>query len=335
MSHSDGIIGRLPASRDEATPGLWSRCMEYLGRINRGLAYLIGLPVAGFIGTAFVGHFQYISSYHEKVTTVANQQLSAAEAAFGEISTTFSKAITLQQILYFNYRDAVKDDSDGDERAMETKNARARYQHYDDLRTSLRENIDLLARNVELKLDWATDDGRDSATALVGGDPMSRIALGNYDFDCDDEKYMPHFAPGKSQVDLPPPPAVLRTNPKAQPIGIDWFSAKHNLLTLYYCFETNHRRIAVVRKWAANSPVDAAEKERFVQKLDETQGSFDRVALRLNAFMILAGHRVEDIHVKFRPRAWYCHTPFVREIIDFYSKMCRPVRTAEQQLRPA
>jgi hypothetical protein len=237
--------------------------------------------------------------------------------------------------LYFNYRDAVRDGSDGDERAMETKNARARYQHYDDLRTSLRESIDLLARNVELKLDWVTDDGRDAATAMIGGDPMTRIALGNYDFDCDEEKYMPRFGPGQSHLDLPPPTAVLKNTPKARPIGIDWFSAKHHLLTLYYCFETNHRKITVVRKWAANSPVDTDEKESFLENLDQVQQSFDRVALRLNAFMTLAAQRIEDIHVKFRPRAWYCHTPFVREFIDFYSRMCRPVRTAEQQLRPA
>ena len=107
------------------------------------------------------------------------------------------RRVTLQQLLYFNYHDATKHHRDGDAQALETKNARAIFKEYDDLRTQLRESIDLMARRVEVTIDWASNTERDAAHAgAFGGDPMSRIALGAYDFQCDDDKYMPNFDPG-------------------------------------------------------------------------------------------------------------------------------------------
>ena len=77
--------------------------------------------------------------------------------------TSFATAITLQQLLFFNFRDAINANSQGDEKALETKTARALYSKYDELHTNLVENIDLLARRVEMDLDWSSDPNHDAA----------------------------------------------------------------------------------------------------------------------------------------------------------------------------
>jgi hypothetical protein len=326
----DAIPTAPPKKTDEAKRGLMERCRSLLTGINNQFHFFVSLPVVTVLGSLLASHFQYLSAYQEKVDTEAKQQVSAAETTYTDVSTMFSKAITLQQYLFFDYRDSVKANSFADDHALNTKDARAVFQQYDDLRISLRENIDLLARRVERDLDWRSDLQRDAAkVTAIGGDPMSRIKLGAYNFECEKEDGpMPNFHPGQTHVELPPPPEMLAYNPKAQPLGIDWYSTKHQVLTLYYCFEVAHRRIVAARQWAANASIDGAAKSAFTDNIDNIQVSFNREAERLNAFMTLAARRIEIIQVKFRPRAWVCHVPLVREIVDFYSKTCTPIRTA-------
>jgi hypothetical protein len=243
MAHTEALSDNR--ARATAKRGLGERLKRALVAANQKLTYIIGLPAVGLVGSALVGHFQSMSAYQDKVKAEAVLQISAAEKTFTDVSTSFSKAIALQQILLFNYLDAVKGKADSDEHALETKSARAAYQQYDDLRTSLRENIDLLARRVEMDIDWA------------------------YDFDCDKPATIPNFNPGESSFSLPVPPDLRKDNPRAQPLGIDWQSAKHHLLTVYYCFDQNHKRIAVVREWASNSSMKPAEKEQFLKKVGD------------------------------------------------------------------
>ena len=250
-----------PAGKS-AVARLWARCKRGLSGLNKQITFIIGLPVVGVLTPVVVGHFQYLSAYHDKVKEVGAQQTAAAEKAFTDVSSAMSKAITLQQFLYFNYRDALGAKVDGDDRALEAKNARNLYPQYDELRTALRENIDLMARQVEITLDWASDPGHNDAQGgILGVDPMSRIALGAYNFDCDNEKFMPNFEIG--HADLPPTAEMLAANPKATALRVDWNSTNYQLLTLYYCFEGDHKWIAAARAWAANSTVDPAAKTRF------------------------------------------------------------------------
>jgi hypothetical protein len=83
--------------------------------------------------------------------------LTAAETTYADVTAKFAKAITLQQYLYFDYRDAIHINTDGDEHALETKDARAIFPQYDEIRINLRENVNLLARNVERDLNWHSD----------------------------------------------------------------------------------------------------------------------------------------------------------------------------------
>lgn len=320
-------IGDAPANRS-----IWDRCGGFASGLNEKFHFFVSLPVVTVIGSSLAAHFQYQASYQDKVNTEAKQQVSAAEKTYADVATTFAKAITLQQILFFDFRDATQSSvtgatHGGDDNALETKNARAIFPTYDNLRISMRQNIDLLAREVELNLDWSSDPNRDAAqTSEIGTDNLTRLSLGYYSFECEKDGPMPSFKPGQSQTTLPTTDEMKRNNRNAKPLRIDWYSTKHQLLTMYYCFEVAHRRIIAARQWAGNSPVDPAEKEKFIKTRDTIQINLNREAVRLNTFMTLAANRIELIQVKFRPVPSYCHLPVAREIIDAFSKFCTPIR---------
>jgi hypothetical protein len=326
----DAIPIEQPKKDDQATRSLRERCRNLLSGIQNRFHFFVSLPVITVIGSLLASHFQYLSAYQDKVAAEAKQQVSAAETTYTDVSIMFSKAITLQQYLFFDFRDSVKANTFSDGHALNTTDARAVFKQYDELRISLRQNIDLLARRVERDLDWRSDPERDPANVSLVDDPVTRIKLGAYNFECESEDGpMPDFHPGESNVALPPPPEMLAYNPKAKPLRLDWYSAKHHVLTLYYCFEVAHRRIVAARQWAANGTVDSAAANAFAHSMDNIQVSFNREAERLNAFMTLAARRIEIIQVKFRPRPWVCHAPLIRELVDVYSKTnyCLPIRT--------
>jgi len=319
MVQVDGGQAEPPKKSD-----FWTRCGKIVEYVNQKFAYFIGLPIVTVIGTLLAAHFQYVSAYHDRVRAAGKEQLAAAEAVFTDASTAFSKAITLQQTLYANYHAALTAHRENDPQSLEVKTARVVYPEYDAARTSLRETIDLLTRRVELSIDWASDIGRDAAHAgNYGADPMTRIALGGYNFDCDVQANMPTFT-GKTQDELQARDDNGKIDPKRPTIIIDWYSAKHQLLTLFYCFEIDHERIKAAREWAVGAAVAPSKLSD-----EQIRESLDREALRLHAFLTLAARQIEVIHVKFRPRKWYCEVPIVRQIYDAYSLKCSPIRTAQ------
>ena len=329
---SQPVVSAEPLTSQQGTEkarSWWQRVRGAASFVDRELSFVKGMSAFTVLSSLVVGYFQYVSAYQTKVNTEAAQQISDAESTFSDISSQMSKAVTLQQYLFFNYRDALAVKADGDQNALSAKLARTIYQPYDDLRTALRENIDLMARKVERNLDWRSDPRRDAAAIKsIGTDPMTRLALGHYDFDCDSDKYMPSFEPGQTRVNIEATAAVRHDNPRAQALTLDWYSTKHNLLALYYCFEVSHNRLEAAREWAAASSVSAADKTKFEKSLTIIQLGLNREAIRLNAFMTLAARRIENIQVKFRPRGWYCHVPILREIADGLTGKCSPIRTA-------
>ena len=129
---------------------------------------------------------------------------------------------------------------------------------------------------------------------------------------------------------IPAPDELLKDYPNSpSSLDIDWRSAKHHLLVLYYCFNLTHMRIEAAREWASSRPANLSVREHYLKNSKETKKQFDYDAIRLNAWMTLAMRDIEIIRVKFRPSVWYCHVPIVREIVDFYSKKCTPIHTAQ------
>ncbi len=308
---SHGARKRQRPTRPARKRGFW-RLVEIA---NEKFTFIIGLPIVTVVGTFLASHYQYLSAYDDKIKTIGTEQIADGGSHLrGRVGANVQGDHAATAAL-FQLSRRHQDHRDSDAQALETKNARAIFKDYDDLRTQLRENVDLMARRVEVTIDWASNTERDAANAgPFGGDPMSRIALGNYDFNCDVDKYMPSFK--RPHADVPPTKAMLKTDPNAPSLGIDWYSAKHQLLTLYFCFQATHSGIEVVRQWASSSALDEAKKKEFTDAPDKLVDRFDREAQRLHSFNTLAARDIDAIRVKFRPRKWYCHLPIVREYID-------------------
>jgi hypothetical protein len=337
---------------DPKNPGRWQRVKVFFGEVDGRLSVVKGLTAVTVLSSVFVGYFQYLNAYQDKVSAQAKEDMTAATAAFTDISKAFSEAQTLQQILYLDFTNAIKDKTDTSDEALSTKNARGASEAYEKTRTALRQNIDVLVRKAEIYIDWASDIDRDSAAKRnVDQDPLTRSVLRDYDFNCSDEANFPRFgnvdaawtdddrrpdkefcAAGAKQAadsEITPDKAFVRlcTTMKdgVHSTRVYWYSAKHHVLTMHYCFEAAHDRLQVARDWASNSERNKTKEEKFLAERDQIRAELDGLAQRLNAFMSLALFQMERIRVKYRPVGFICSVPLVR---DMLSARCLPVRTA-------
>ena len=76
---------------------------------------------------------------------------------------------------------------------------------------------------------------------------------------------------------------------------IYWYSAKHHVLTMHYCFEATHDRLAAARQWASRSDRTPPRKETSSQREKEINAQLDDLAGRVSAFSGLALHQMERI----------------------------------------
>ena len=335
MAHQNGATGQPAPPR----PSRWSRFKAALIRTEQEFTVFKGLTFVSVLGTILVGYFQYLSAYEDKVSTQYKEDFTAATAAFTEISNEFATGQTLQQLLFFNYLEVAATDAEKNAKVLPAKSAREIYKTYSAARTSLRQNVDVLARKVEMQIDWASNRKRDPGEPRdINVDPLSRAKLGEYNFDCDDPNNMPHFAHQtpktegdkkfKSFVDLQARDDNHNIVPGRPKIHIDWYSAKHHLWTMFYCFEGTHNAIAAAREWASDSQVDDKDSAKFVKNADAIRAALDLQVLRLQAFMSLAMLRIENIRVRYRPNGFLCHIPILREIVDLTVWNCTPIHKA-------
>jgi hypothetical protein len=345
-------------------PGPWARVGILFGKTNSVLSYAKGLPVITIIGSLLVGYFQYLNAYQDKVSAQAKDDMAAATGTFTDIANAFSETQTLQQILFFDFSNALDEQSDANEKALGTRDARGIFPAYETARTQLRQNSNLLARRAEMYIDWASDVDRDAAQARTPTtDPLTELLLGEYHFDCDDSANFPQFetassatssAKGKSapdktdenpchvdkdQANYDPDKSyinlcarrngeIVRNKPA---ITIHWYSAKHQVLTMHYCLQALHARLLAARDWASQSEIGAPAKAKFVLEREQTRTELDNQAVRLDAFMSLAMFQIERIRVRYRPVSFTCHIPIVTSIISLFSRSCTPVRLAPIQ----
>jgi hypothetical protein len=340
-----------PPEADDIAPK--SAPLRWLWTTVKGLSLFTVLSgLFTVLSSLAVGYFQYLNAYQEKVSSQAKEDMTLAAATFTDISHPFSEMQALQQTLYTDFARAVGEKSEASDKTLTTRNARAISERYEKARIELRENIDLLTRKAEIYIDWASDTYRDPAEKRnVDGDPLSRRVLRDYGFDCSDKFNFPAFgnvhAPNggmqpkevaddkycaiaeKRGVDetTKPEDAFIRIcagpNDKAAK-RINWYSAKHHVLTMHYCLEVAHNKLAAARQWAAGSDRYAA-KESDLQGEKEINAQLDDLAGRLNAFNSLALYQMEQIRVKYRPAGLWCKVPFVWNIA---SLNCFPIRTA-------
>lgn len=323
---------------DKMPRALWPRVKGALIRSDHEITVFKGLTFVSVLSTILFGYFQYLSAYEEKVSTQYKEDYGAATAAFAEVSNAFAKAQSLQQLLYFNYREVAGSENEKRADVIQAVSARETYKPYDEARMKLRENIGVLSRRIEMQIDWASSRNHNPAVPRdINVDPLSRAKLGEYNFDCDDLNNMPHFPPREPRteeekkvkwyVNVPAIDDTTHTIVAGKPrIHIDWYSAKHHVWTMYYCFEGTHAAIRAARQWASASAVDPGDRARFLERKEDILQALDLQVLRLQAFMSLAMLRIEDIRVKYRPNGFLCHVPLVREIVDAMVWSCTPIR---------
>lgn len=110
-------------------------------------------------------------------------------------------------------------------------------------------------------------------------------------------------------------------------VRIYWYSAKHEVLTMQYCLEAAHDRLAAVRDTKNNR--DQAGEQQILADADRVSAQLDGLAKRLNAFTSLALSQMERIRVKYRPVGVVCSVPLVRNLFA----RCFPIRTASSESR--
>jgi hypothetical protein len=333
--------------------------VERLKRWDEQFAVFKGLGLVTVIASLGGGYLQYLNSYEQKVGELAQADLSAATAAFVDISNAYAQAQMLQQQIYFDYADVANPQASAGDKAMTTKSVQASYPDYIKARNGLRQNSNIYARKAELYIDWPSDIGRDPASArAIDGDPLTDAKLGDYNFDCDSDDNLAHYADAKSAADstkkdmshfcdAPNQTRQIQagsdtvfcaydTDKKhvdnSQPaITIHWQSAKHHLLVMHYCFEIAHRQLETARIWASGNDVSDAASADFLKNENTYQNSLDREVIRLDAFLSLVMSQLERIRVKYRPSGPFCHVPLVREAIGLFSNVCTPIRTAQSE----
>lgn len=112
---------RPPAKRHLAARGFWALV---------GNATVLA-AVVGALGTVFVSILQHVSAYHDSVAKLAKEDLDNATSALTEAVTALSNPLSLQEQLIWFYSAAKKTNTDTDDDAYETKNARLISKNYE------------------------------------------------------------------------------------------------------------------------------------------------------------------------------------------------------------
>lgn len=327
----------------------WRACLgRFFGRANSAFSYLIGLPIITLLGGLLVGYYQYLNAYQDKIRARGESDATMATAVFTDISRKFSQAQMLQQALLLNVSNAFDESASIDERVIAAKYAKSVSDTYEKSWVALLESGDLMARSAEIHIDWATDFKRGPGVShYPNSDPLSRSLLAAYNFDCNDN--LPKFVPTKSNrkrktetchVDDDQNPAPFEdsyvnlcprrhgeVDPGSSVLTIQWYSAKHQVLTMHYCFHVLHQRLAKMHAWALHDEPRPATKLALPVERDQIQREIDNQAARLEAFMGLASFQIEAIQVKYRPVSFVCHLPFATPLVSWWNDACTPVRT--------
>lgn len=326
----------------------------WFGRFDRWIHLVGGLTFFTALSSFAVGSFQYYSEYQEKVSAQAREDMKGATDTFTDVSKRFSEAQTLQQILFQDFSDAFDESVQANKRAVAAKHAQSIVLTYEAGSIALLESGDLIARDAEIYIDWASDFKRDpNRSNQPSGDPLVRPVLRTHDFECNDN--LPQFVPPDAKAaeadDKTPACQLTRSqrlaraskgttvslcprkkgvNDAPDGITIDWFSAKHEALTLHYCFENLHERFARVRSWAAHPEGRPPAREVVRTEREQLQAAIDNQARRLEAFMGLATFRMEAIRLNYRPVGLYCRLPLVSMVVSLVSDSCTPVITRKR-----
>ncbi|HKF93390.1 MAG TPA: hypothetical protein VKB96_02085 [Gammaproteobacteria bacterium] len=271
---------------------------SWLGRLVRyGTQLGLLSIVAGGLSALIASFLQYSSWRQEQQLARYKEDLGKAIETFSDVSSTLASAMNLQQLIYFNYRGAIRDKVDTDKSSLQYKNANKVYDDYFKERTALRRNVDVVARKMEIFVDWPSiSDPKISSVRDLIKDPIAPKTViaaeqaSLTDFDC--VKHLPNF----EKNELP---------------SVDWYSTKHHVVTFYHCFDRIHYGVFAARSWAGGIDVTPEQKSEFLRTMDRTEDLLNSQITRLNAFMVLTMRRIEDIRQNYRLPSFVCHYTLV------------------------
>jgi hypothetical protein len=334
------------------------RPLSWLGQIDHWLRLAGGLTIFTVVSSIAVACFQYSNDYQDKVSAQAKDDMKGATDTFTDVSKRFSEAQILQQMLFLDFSNAFDGHVSAGQRPVATRQAQSIIANYEASAIALLEAGDLIARDAEIYIDWASNFKRDSAQpSHPAGDPLSLSVLKSYDFDCKD--HLPLFVStdeeaGRSDrestrsvcaLDRSERLARAKNSPvvnlcprqkdktDAEAVTIDWFSARHQALTLHFCFEALHERLGLIRSWAARPEGRPPTREVVRTEREQIRTAIDNQATRLEAFMGLATFRMETIRLNYRPAGFVCHLPVVSWTVSLVSDACTPLSTSPFILR--
>jgi hypothetical protein len=297
MGRIDSAIDHGTFQQEDVPRGRLHRLLDRFDRPFRfaGRLTLVSL-VIGALGTVVGSFFQYTAWREEQNLARYKEDFAKATETFVEVSAELASAMNLQQLIYFNHKQAVNENVDNKKDSLQYRNANKVCEEYFTARTGLRRHVDLLARKMEMFIDRpSVPEPTVSPLRIVLQDPIvpapvatNLDALQQSGFDC--AAHLPKF--GVRDI-----------------AGIDWFSSKHHVVTFYHCLEKIHSRIYISRAWASGAAVDDDDRKKFKEedRQTRTESMLNDQITRLNAFMVLAMRRIEDIRQKNRPRGFVCH----------------------------
>jgi hypothetical protein len=99
---SDTQASGAPGNGAAAKAGFWQRVKGVIVGTENEFALIKGLAIVSVFGTLIGAYFQYLSSYQDKVSALAQADMTAATTAFTDTSNTLSQAITLQDLLFYD-----------------------------------------------------------------------------------------------------------------------------------------------------------------------------------------------------------------------------------------
>src|SRR5579885_1198017 len=111
---SVGTTASTP-ERVGASRGPWQSVKNSMKRVfaatEAEVSYVKGLTLFGVISTLVVAYFQNLSAYHDRVATLAKDDMAAATQTFTEASGSLSAALALQRRLISDFYAAIPGDA--------------------------------------------------------------------------------------------------------------------------------------------------------------------------------------------------------------------------------
>jgi hypothetical protein len=354
--------GRTPGDPDEIhavehQPAGWGRFQPFAGGVQRAVAgirrfeapikaagrFTVVTAAVSFAGWLVTSVIQYNSWRTENDLKRYEEELTQATKTFADASDAFSKALTLQQQLVFNYVDALdsadknkENDKDKGRTEFLWGQAHSVLDDYRKARTELRQTIGVMTRRAEIYIDWPSKADRKNSEKVTPDDPLTVIRVDEITTAFTDRLKNPKM--DKTKIDPLTISAVeggevdcdtlipqgnnidkWGTSPASRgaTATVDWGSTKHHLIVLYACFAQDNNLSEPIRRWASPEksgnpssipaflPADAERRQRLAE---DFKRHFNLQTERLDKFNVLAMTRIAQIQFKNQPPGYICHT---------------------------